>query len=82
MFGLNCQYVDCMASHKEFVTHFFLQDIMNFTYTLRKPPDGQWGSLTKNGTWTGMVNELLHKKADIGMDTFQQLSLKFYHHNI
>ena len=39
---------------------------MNFTFTLRKPPDGQWGSLMKNGTWTGMVKELQRKKADIG----------------
>ena len=39
---------------------------MNFTFTLRKPPDGQWGSLMKNGTWTGMVKELQLKKADIG----------------
>ena len=58
-------------NHKEaFLSHLFLQDIMNFTYTLRKPPDGQWGSLMKNGTWTGMVNELHLKKADIGMNTF------------
>ena len=53
-------------NHKEaFVSHFFLQDIMNFTYTLRKPSDGQWGVL-KNGKWTGMIGALQRKEVDIG----------------
>ena len=40
---------------------------MNFTYKLRRPLDGQWGSLKDNGQWTGMIKELLLKEADIGM---------------
>ena len=27
----------------------------------------QYGSLNLDGTWTGIVNELIHKNADIGM---------------
>ena len=43
-----------------------LQKILNFTYTLKTPPDNQWGSLKSNGTWTGMINELHKKRIDIG----------------
>ena len=38
---------------------------MNFTYTLTKPSDGQWGVL-KNGKWTGMIGALQRKEVDIG----------------
>ena len=38
---------------------------MNFTYTLIKPSDGQWGVL-KNGRWTGMIGALQRKEVDIG----------------
>ena len=44
-----------------------IQDILNFTFKLNISPDGQWGSLKDNGTWTGMVNELHQKRVDIGM---------------
>ena len=40
---------------------------MNFTYKLKRPSDGQWGSLKDKGQWTGMIKELLLKEADIGM---------------
>ena len=38
---------------------------MNFTYTLRKPKDGQYGAPKSSG-WTGMIGDLTTKKADIG----------------
>ena len=43
-----------------------LQEIMNFTYTLIKPPDGQWGSIQPDGSWSGMVGLLVSGKIDIG----------------
>ena len=39
---------------------------MNFTYSVTEPPDGQWGSLRPDGTWTGKVGMLQEKKADLG----------------
>ena len=48
---------------------------MNFTYKLKRPPDGQWGSLKDNGQWTGMVKELLLTEADIGMSNTSYLIL-------
>ena len=53
---------------------FALQDILNFTYVLKKPPDGQYGSLRTDGTWTGMIRELQEQRADIG--NFLKLSAK------
>ena len=45
---------------------FNLQYIMNFTYYLSKPPDGEWGAIQSDGTWSGMVNELQQQRADMG----------------
>ena len=54
-----------------------MQDLLNFSYTVNHPPDGQWGSLQSNGTWNGMINELLQKRADIGkINMFEEASIK------
>ena len=45
---------------------FALQEIMNFSYTLQKPPDGNWGALQSDGSWTGMVKMLQNHQIDIG----------------
>ena len=55
-----CLDVDVCLTKKIF------QDILNLTYELSTPPDMQFGSLNPDGTWTGMINELIHKRADIG----------------
>ena len=38
---------------------------LNFNIQLMFPPDGQWGSMMDNGTWTGMVGQLVKGSADI-----------------
>jgi hypothetical protein len=43
---------------------------MNFTYTLIKPPDGQWGSIQSDGSWSGTVNLLANEIIDIGATDF------------
>ena len=43
---------------------------MNFTYTLIKPPDGQWGTIQPDGTWSGMVNLLANQDIDIAAAPF------------
>ena len=45
---------------------FALQYVLNFTYVVTKPPDGQWGAIQSDGTWSGMVRELQEGRADIG----------------
>ena len=47
-----------------------LQEIMNFTYTVIKPPDEQWGSIQPDGTWSGMVNLLANQDVDIATAPF------------
>ena len=56
-YGINGLFPDVFSN---------LQKILNFTYTVKAPPDNQWGSLKSNGTWTGMINELHQKRIDIG----------------
>ena len=56
-YGINGLFPDVFSN---------LQKILNFTYTIKAPPDNQWGSLKSNGTWTGMINELHQKRIDIG----------------
>lgn len=43
-----------------------LQQIMNFSYELTKPPDGQWGAIQPDNTWSGMVGMLASDQIDIG----------------
>ena len=45
---------------------FALQEVLNFTFSLKKPPDGQYGSKKPDGSWTGMINLLQTDQADIG----------------
>ena len=37
-------------------------------YEVREPEDGQWGLLTSNGNWTGLVGTLQHENADFSVD--------------
>ena len=39
---------------------------MNFTYEVRKSPDGQYGAIQPDGSWNGMIRELQFERADIG----------------
>ena len=43
-----------------------LSRLLNFTYTCKNPPDGQYGAIRADGTWNGMVGELAKGKADVG----------------
>ncbi|KAK3096044.1 hypothetical protein FSP39_022435 [Pinctada imbricata] len=44
-----------------------IRDIMGFDYTLYESPDGLVGSLGENGTWNGVIKELIEDKADIAV---------------
>ena len=52
------------TNRQNHLTGFFLQGIMNFTYTLIKPPDGQYGSIQPDGTWNGMIDLLANEEND------------------
>ena len=52
------------------VNNFVSQEIMNFSYTLIKPPDGNWGSIQPDGSWNGMVNLLAKQDIDIATTDF------------
>ena len=61
----------CCGILNDHLTEIFsLQGIMNFTYTLIKPPDEQWGSIQPDGTWSGMVKLLAKQDIDIATTDF------------
>ena len=43
---------------------------LNFSYTVINPPDGEWGGIKSDGTWSGMVGQLATKVTDIGKQKF------------
>ncbi|KAL9962086.1 hypothetical protein ACROYT_G031156 [Oculina patagonica] len=40
---------------------------LKFTYEIYPSPDGMYGAETEDGTWNGMIGELLSKRADIAV---------------
>ena len=52
-----------------------LSEMLNFSYTVSTPPDGQWGSKKDDGTWSGMVGQLETKIVDIGRLNYKYLSV-------
>ena len=47
-----------------------LAKMLHFTYEIYPSPDGQYGSITENGTWDGMMGELVNK-----VSTLRDISL-------
>ena len=39
----------------------------NFRYHIIQPPDGQWGMLLENKSWTGIMGYLQNRQADVGI---------------
>lgn len=45
-----------------------LSSALNFTVSFTRPSDGEmWGWEQGNGTWTGLMGDLQHRRADIGV---------------
>ena len=40
---------------------------LNFTYMTIEPPDGQWGKVNENGTWTGLIGHSLYQQTNWSM---------------
>ncbi|XP_064103678.1 probable glutamate receptor isoform X2 [Macrobrachium nipponense] len=48
-----------------------LSTTLNFTYKQVVPPDVSWGVRSPNGTWSGMVRQVLEKEVDMALGPFQ-----------
>ncbi|XP_071517850.1 glutamate receptor U1-like [Panulirus ornatus] len=44
-----------------------LAHIYNFTYTMKLPDDGQWGSILADGSWNGMVGEVYRNEVEMAL---------------
>ncbi|XP_069182975.1 glutamate receptor ionotropic, delta-2-like [Procambarus clarkii] len=49
---------------------------LNFTYTFVRPPDGSWGTMRPDGSWSGMVGLVKEEKADIGLGPFGMSAMR------
>nr|XP_040020791.1 glutamate receptor ionotropic, kainate 5 isoform X2 [Gasterosteus aculeatus aculeatus] len=47
-----------------------LADILKFSFKIKLVDDGQYGAPEPNGSWTGMVGELINRKADLAVAGF------------
>ena len=43
-----------------------LANTMNFTYTIGPPPDNKWGGQQKDGSWNGMMDQVVKEEIDFG----------------
>ncbi|CAH1268315.1 GRIA2 [Branchiostoma lanceolatum] len=58
----NCKYEGyCVDMLKKVAT------LVGFNYTIREVADGKYGAVDGNGTWNGMVGELISRKADLAV---------------
>ena len=44
-----------------------ITDELNLTYTLIEPRDRQWGVQLENGSWTGLIRDLVDERADLAL---------------
>ncbi|KAM4539593.1 glutamate receptor ionotropic, kainate 5-like isoform 1-T2 [Odontesthes bonariensis] len=47
-----------------------LADFLKFSFKIKLVDDGQYGAPEPNGSWTGMVGELINRKADLAVAGF------------
>ncbi len=58
--------MDGLVSGMFFEVFNLLKKELNFTATMYKRGDGQWGALNPDGvTWSGMISDILAEKADM-----------------
>lgn len=48
--------------------------IVKFNYTISEADDGHFGSIDSNGEWTGIIRELMDKRADIGLTSLSVMA--------
>ena len=49
---------------------------MNFTYTIEPPADNKWGGQQPDGSWNGMMNQIVTEQIDFGKtNSFQTLKI-------
>uniref|UniRef100_A0A3P8SPI1 Glutamate receptor n=1 Tax=Amphiprion percula TaxID=161767 RepID=A0A3P8SPI1_AMPPE len=51
-------------------THMEIADILKFSFKIKLVDDGLYGAPEANGSWTGMVGELINRKADLAVAGF------------
>ena len=45
-----------------------LANTMNFNYTIGPPPDNKWGGQQADGSWNGMMDQVVKEEIDFGKE--------------
>ena len=48
--------------------------VMNFTYTLERPPDNAWGIKNSNGEWNGIMHLVINDIKDFGKRQYRNFN--------
>nr|QNL15113.1 ionotropic receptor 25a [Aulacocentrum confusum] len=51
-----------------------IQEILGFEYEIYVAPDNEFGNMAPDGTWNGMIKELMDKRADIALGTLSVMA--------
>ena len=43
----------------------YIQTKTNFTYSILDENDGLWGTRDENGSWNGLIREIMDNRADL-----------------
>jgi hypothetical protein len=69
-----CQHELYIVNCDHYIVSFGAKDIMNFTYSTIRGPDGKWGSRNADGSWNGMIKQILDGHVDMRYG-----AINFYH---
>ena len=53
-----------------------LQKAYNFTWEVRRPLDGGWGHMYKNGSWSGKIGMVVNNEVDFAMGKHYLIAFK------
>ncbi|XP_066937339.1 probable glutamate receptor [Macrobrachium rosenbergii] len=54
-----------------------LSTSLNFTYKQVVPPDKSWGVRADNGTWSGMMRQVVQKEVNLALGPFTVISSRY-----
>lgn len=67
IFAINSSNNNVIVSGVDIKLLNSLSEKLKFTYEILLAPDGQWGSLDQNASWSGIIGMLVRGEADFGL---------------
>ena len=68
MFNVKSNVTKAVGGYSEYME--LMAELLNMTYTIHYPSDRHWGHIDANGSWTGMVKQLMDGEVDFVVAPF------------